>query len=711
MLKIKRLQASSHLIAFAIIFLITFSIYWNSLQGDFVWDDKELILNHTGYLGDWRNLFSVFTKPFFGKAAIYRPFLIISFIFDYQLWDSHPFGFHFTNVLLHTVNAFMVYLLAFLLCRRKFLSLFSGLLFATHPIQTEAVAWISGRNDVILVFFFLLTIIFYIRWYNLAGIKRVLTFMGFLTSCGCVLLTKESGIILLLLVILIDYFFQVAPPERLDAKRKAYLSIILVSFLYIYLRMSILGKLGINIVPIGEDFIRRCVGIFIIYDYYFKIFLFPIHQTANPFLPYLTSVKDPVLISSFFFVSLLVIVTIACWRHFREISFIILWIIITLLPVSGVVPLIVPALEHRLYLGSVGFSIMIPLLLYRLSDVRINIIFFKTKWKVIASLLLICITLIYCFKTVVRNTIWKDESHFWLKTVQDSPFSVFAHNNLGLVYANKEQYSQAIREFNKALSLNPHVANVHANLGAVYAAQGLYQKGIDVYEKALKLRPKKAKFYNDLGNIYYQSLREYKLSSKKDPGCADNGTNLVAVYGVQGLYQKVLDNYKKALQLNPNDAGVHNDLGDLYYLEKSYQSAAEEYKLAIKLNPYYAEAYNNLGLIHLKKKRYDNAQKAFSRALELKPEFAEAYNNLALVYLDRRLYHSALKEFTRALRLMPENAEVCFNLALVYLRGFKDKQKGIYYLKESLRLDPHQSRAEMIKESIKWLESHGVPVK
>jgi tetratricopeptide (TPR) repeat protein len=95
----------------------------------------------------------------------------------------------------------------------------------------------------------------------------------------------------------------------------------------------------------------------------------------------------------------------------------------------------------------------------------------------------------------------------------------------------------------------------------------------------------------------------------------------------------------------------------------------------------------------------------------LKPEFAEAYNNLALVYLDRRLYHSALKEFTRALRLVPEHAEVCFNLALVYLRGFKDKQKGIYYLKESLRLDPHQSRAEMIKESIKWLESHGVPVK
>ncbi|MBW1855584.1 MAG: hypothetical protein JRJ00_13050 [Deltaproteobacteria bacterium] len=69
MLKTKKLEASYHLVAFAIIFLVTFSIYWNSLGGDFIWDDRNIIIEHTGYLGDWKNLFLVFTEPFFGKTA------------------------------------------------------------------------------------------------------------------------------------------------------------------------------------------------------------------------------------------------------------------------------------------------------------------------------------------------------------------------------------------------------------------------------------------------------------------------------------------------------------------------------------------------------------------------------------------------------------------------------------------------------------------
>jgi tetratricopeptide (TPR) repeat protein len=699
MLKIKKLKPNNHLIAFTIILLITFGIYWNSLQGDFIWDDKDLILSNAGYLNDWRNLFSVFIKPFFGKASTYRPLLIVSFIFDYQLWDSHSFGFHYTNLLLHTANAFMVYLLVFILFKHRYLSLFSSLLFATHPIQTEAVAWISGRNDVILTFFSLLAIIFYLRWQNHTGTRRLLTFIGFLLAFGCVLLTKESGIIVFFLIMIVDYFFQPALPARFDSKRIAYLSIILVSLLYIYLRMNILGKLGINIAPIGEDFIRRYLGVFIIYTYYFKMLLFPFHQTANPFMPYLNSVNDPVVISSFLFVFSLVLIIAICWKHLREVSFIILWIIITLLPVSGIISLTVPALEHRLYLGTIGFSILLPLLIYRVSSLRTNGAFFEGIKKVMTSLLLVLI-IIYCTKTVSRNTIWKDESHFWLKTIQDSPFSVFAHNNLGLVYADDRQYRRAIDEFRKALSLNPGAANVHANLGGVYVAKGLYKKGIDAYEKALKLRPQKAKFYNDLGNIYYHMLREYKLSSKTD---LEGANDHIAIHDAQELYQKSLDNYRRALQLNPIDAGFHNNLGDLYYLEQSYQRALGEYKLAIKCNSYYTEAYNNLGLVHFKRKHYNDAQKAFFKALELNPNFAEAYNNLALVYLDKGLYQKALKEFTTALRLMPENAEVHFNLALVYLRGFKDKEKVIYYLKESLRLDPHQSRAVMIKEVLTQL--------
>ena len=705
MLKIGKLNTNNNLIVFSIIFLVTFAVYWNSLQGDFVWDDKGLILNNANYLNDWKNLFSVFTKPFFGKAPTYRPLLIVSFIFDYKLWNSHPFGFHYTNVLIHIMNAFMVYLLAFLLFKHRYLSLFSSLVFISHPIQTESVAWISGRNDVILTFFSLLTILFYIRWYDLMGVKRVLAFVGFLTAYGCALLTKESGIILLLLIILIDYFFQPAFPKRVGSKKKAYLSIILVSFLYIYLRMKILGNVGLG--HIGEDFSSRLMGFFVIYAYYFKILLLPIHQTANPFIPYLSSIKDPVVISSFLFAGSVLLVIAICWKHFREMSFSILWVFISLLSVSGITPLTVPALEHRLYLGTVGFSFLLPLLVYRGSYLKTNGAFFKKAGTVMVSLLLTLIV-IYSTKTVVRNTVWKNESHFWLKTVEASPLSVFAHSNLGLVYVEDGQYSQAIKEFRKALSLNPGAENVYANLGAVYVLQGFYHKAIDAYEKALKLGPKRATFYNGFGKLYYQALKEYKISSKLDSVRSDARDNLVAIYGKEGLYQKSLDNYKKALQLDSDNAEAHNNLGDLYYLKGFYKLAAEEYKQGIRLNPYYAEAYNNLGLIYFDEKHYDDAQGEFLKALDLEPDFAEACNNLALTYFNMKLYKEALEGFNRALKLMPENGGVHFNLALVYLEGFKDRQKAVYCLRESLRIDPYHSRAAEIKEVLAKLKSDKV---
>ena len=703
----KKFEGSNHMVALAVIFFISFGIYFNSLQGDFIWDDKDLILEHTDYLGDWRNLFSVFTEPFFGKAAIYRPLLIISFIIDYQLWGSNSFGFHYTNVLLHTVNAFMVYLLAFFLFKHRAFSLFSGLLFATHPIQTEAVAWISGRNDVIMTFFSLLTILFYIRWQKLTGVKRVVTFISFLIGYGCILLSKESGIIVLLLIIMVDYFFKLTPRDW-EAKRKAYLSVLLVSFLFIYIRMNILGGLGVPISPMQGGFAHLLLGAFTTYAYYFKIFFFPIHQTANPFIPSLYFLKDPLVISSLFFIIVLMLITVTCWRRFREVSFIIIWIFVTLLPVSGFFLLTIPALEHRLYLGSVGFSIMMPLLLYRLSYAKINYGFFKNG-KAVIFLLLICIIITYSSKTVVRNNVWKDESYFWLKTVQDTPISVIAHNNLGLVYFNEGHYDQAFEEFEQALSLNPYAANVYANLGVLYVAQGLYQKAISVYEKAVMLKPKKAKFYNNLGNLYYRMLKESNPSTQAHSKGVIIG--LLTVDEVQKLYQMSFNNYKKALQLNTNDAEIHNNLGDLYYLEQSYQSALEEYTHAVKLNPYYAEAYNNLGLVYLKENNHADAQKAFSKAMELDPGLAEAYNNLGLSYFYKGFYHKALEKFNRAVTLMPHSAEVYFNMALVYLRGFNDKRRGIYYLKESLRIDPLQSRATMIKEVLVKLGSDGAEEK
>ena len=469
----------SHVIYCAVIFIVTFGIYWNSFQGDFIWDDRGLILDSTSYLEDWKNIFSSFTKPFFGTTPFYRPLLIVSFILDYQLWGLHSFGYHVTNVLLHALNACIVYLLAFSLFKLRTFSFITGLLFSTHPIQTEAVAWISGRNDVLLTFVSLITIICFLRWRRCRGKKQVFPYLGFLVGYCCVLLTKESGIILPLLIGLIEYCFQNNLPHQAGSSKKIYLPLILISALYICVRVNLLDSAHFEVVR--SDIFLRITGAIITYAYYFKMLLFPVVQTASPSLLFLTSFKHPAFVNEFVIVGSLIVVIVACWKRFRELSFTILWIFIALLPVTGIIPLTVPALEHRLYLGSVCFSMVIPLLFYKIIVQNSHESFFRSRYMC-SLFILVVLIMVYSSKTVMRNTIWQDEHTFWLKTVQDSPSSLSAHNNLGVFYAREGQHNKAIRIFEKALSLpknedylrravtNGTRLKIYNNLGKSYRA-------------------------------------------------------------------------------------------------------------------------------------------------------------------------------------------------------------------------------------------------
>ena len=663
------------IVSLAVIFLVTFGIYWNALQGDFIWDDRGIILDQTGYLENWRNLFSSFTQPFFGKTPFYRPLLIASFITDYHLWGVNPFGFHLTNVFLHALNGCMVYVFVFLLFKQRYLALSSGVLFATHPIQTEAVAWISGRNDVILTFFSLLTIILYLRWRsNLKGAGRLLTYLGCLVSYCCVLLTKESGIIVLALIMLVDYFFRTPFFDSSEGRRKVYLPLILISALYFYARMSILGNTGIE--THGQGLAPLFFGIASTYTYYIKMLLLPLVQTASPVLPSFTSCTDLKCIASLFLAASLVIITALCWRRFRELSFIILWILVALLPVSGIVSLTIPALEHRLYLASVSFSIMIPLLLSRVSPLTHYERFSQGARKMI-PLILLLLMCVYSIKTVTRNTLWRDEHHFWLNTVRHAPFSAFAHNNLGIVYAKEGEYREAIKAFETALSLPGD-------------------------HPALTPQCNHTQVYNNLGRTYYTMLEE-ALPPSDAGACGE--TAVPGEADRERLYHNSLHSYQKALYMNPDNAEAHNNLGDLHYLMHSYRAAAHEYRTAVELNPAYAEASNNLGVVYLDTMRYHDAEKAFIEALEVKPHFYEARNNLALVYMHVGLHHKALQELQAVERVAPDNAEVHFNLAVLYVRGFKNRHKGRHHLKESLRLRPSQSRDKVIQDELARLDS------
>ena len=144
-----------------LLFLIGIVLYSNTLSGGFVWDDHYLI-EYNARLKTPAAIIDFFTKDFWQNSSIhfnsgfYRPVTLLTFFVNYNLWNGQPFGFHFFNVVLHSINGVLIFLILLYLTQNTFVSFISGLFFIIHPVQTEVVAYIADINDILLVFFLLL---------------------------------------------------------------------------------------------------------------------------------------------------------------------------------------------------------------------------------------------------------------------------------------------------------------------------------------------------------------------------------------------------------------------------------------------------------------------------------------------------------------------------------------------------------------------------
>lgn len=149
----------------SIICIISLAVlgYYNSLANDFVYDDKSFVVenNHIKDLNA-NKLISYFTSPATSASDIrvttdmYRPLTVLSYSIDYIFWKLNPFGYHLTSMILHILNGILVYLILSMIIKNNIIALFASLFFIIHPVQTEAVVWVSGRRDVLFTFFFLL---------------------------------------------------------------------------------------------------------------------------------------------------------------------------------------------------------------------------------------------------------------------------------------------------------------------------------------------------------------------------------------------------------------------------------------------------------------------------------------------------------------------------------------------------------------------------
>jgi tetratricopeptide (TPR) repeat protein len=597
-------------------------------------------------------IFSSSAWAFKNVPNYYRPLVNIVYMLDYNIFGLTSWGFHLTNVILHTGVSVLVFLVTALLINKPqppqpqsieqcnatpahalagaenlTVPFVAALLFAVHPIHTEAVAWASGVQDVSFTFFYLLSFYFYLKTEGVWGKGFVLSLVFFFFAA----LSKEPALTLPILLIAYDYSFKrdsiLHPkPETIYLLLKRYLPYMVVAGIYLILRTYAIG--GVAPVKAHTDLsaYQYFINVFPLFAQYLGKLILPVNlNAAYVFHPIHSLLEWRGILAVAVTVGFIVILYFAKNRN-KVAFFSLLWMVIPLLPVFYI-----PALgehtfaERYLYLPSVGFVILVSLGIFWVG--RLDVLKVRAKGYFVLSAVLI-IAGLYSTGTVKRTPVWRDELTLWSDTVKKSPDSYISHNNLGFAYNNMGRTDEAIAELILALRLKPDYAKAHNNLGNSYYEQGRIYEAIVEYKEAIRLKPDHAKAHNNLG----------------------------LAYDMLGRTDEAIVRYRVALRLKPDFVDAHINLGLAYVNQGLTDEAVEELREAIRLEPDSAEAHNNLGNLYAAQGLTDEAIREFRKTIRLKPDNADAHYNLGLAYIEKGLKNEAIREFEEVLRLNPQDA-------------------------------------------------------
>ena len=550
-------------------------LYHNALHAPFVYDDIEQIVNNS-WLSSIPGVLHLlhtpvnFTNDFLHPGqATFRPVFWVSLALDYFVWGlAHPGGFHLTNLLLHWANG----LLGFYLLRRLQVSTLiaatSSLLWLGLPINTEVVAWISGRGYM-LMFSFVLLALLSLQFYLQSSRPQMC--IGFCLFSFLALLSHEAGILVLPLGILVAYIVD----------HRGYRSFLLVlgmaagvDALYLYLRWLV-GVPSLNdrpaVWPVGIAFFK-----------YFAWMCLPFHMSVE------RSADMPANhASSMAFAGLIgligsLVLTFLLSKSRPGIASGIVWAAIGLLPFCGIVLLYQGMAERFAYLASAGICFSVSVFAGRLAH---------GERRTIAWGLIVVWALWGIWRVQTRVMDWTDPTRLYLSSLQATPDSAKLLYNLGAVSEQRGRLDTAKTAYGKALSLKPQYEPAIAGLGNIDLRLNDPKKAQTEYHKALALNP------ND----------------------AETMTNLAVAYQETNDMAHAEQQYRRAIAIAPNRDDAYCDLGVLLFQQRRIAEATGILTKATTVNPQDATAYYDLGAIYQNSGRNDLALSLYKKAFALKP--------------------------------------------------------------------------------------------
>lgn len=502
-----------------LIILISFATYFNIFGNQLFFDDEELIYKNA-YVKDIKYFPRYFTTNMIAGAGkisnMYRPILITSFAIDHLIWGDNPFGYHLTSIVLHGSNGVLVMILLYLLFGNKIIAFFTSLLFIIHPVQSEAVSYASGRTDPLYTFFVLLSIIFFL-WYLKTGFKKISFYFISILTFLFGILSKESAIIAVVLLPLSIFVYNQHKNKFHPPKLWLFLPYICLAVIYIILRLTILNFIdtlnfytGLSLIgqnaQYSQNVLARLFTFSKVFFEYLSILFFPKDLIIARSVQIITTVWN---IWTICFISIVIfsIIFLLKKKADRIYLFGLLWLLISLIPSSGLVPINNIMAEHYLYLPSTGLFLILSGIFYRSYFILKNKI---PKWFMLLFLILVAISL--SIRTIIRTFDWRDPITFYTLSLNQSPQNIPMRHNLAMAYQDKGNINHAIEEYRKIIENQDIYPNTHHNLANAYKAIGRYKEAEEEYYKALD---KDSGFYFSLyglAELYQQTGEKGKLN-------------------------------------------------------------------------------------------------------------------------------------------------------------------------------------------------------
>ncbi len=662
---------------YILIFAFSFLLYGNSLNNKYALDDAIVITQNNyvkeGFSGIKDILTTELFTGFFGvkknlvDGGRYRPLSLITFAIEYELFGENPFIGHLLNIIFYALSGIILYLVLLNLFKNKFnnewdylLPVFATTLWLFHPLHTEVVANIKGRDEIFSLLGSLASLLLILKYLDT---KKIYLLVSALVVFFLALLSKEMTITYLLIIPLSIYFFK-------DKKLKETLFpsalLLIPTIVFLLLRQSIMGEPAVTGSSIPQELMNHSfLGTTlpeqyatIIYTllFYLKLLFVPFPMTFDyyPFHIHITTFYNPLVILSVLVHLSLAIIAIWGFKKKSIVSFGIFYYAITFSIVSNILfPIGTFMSERFMYMPSIGWAIIVAFGIMKLVQI------IQKNKDILASSFVALFLIPFTFLIINRNKAWANDYTLFTTDVLTSSDSAKSNTSAGgKIIEEVDKLEKILRDKSTSIKIltreidkldlkdaekerilkGNNIKNIYQNI-KIFDHEYL-KKALTYLEQAVKIHPTYTDALLLLGNAHYKYDKNYNAIwqayekiLKKNPRHELVAKNWVIIMHDTIPARQKINYYKRLLKYNPNIFECNYQIGSLYGKSLSILDSSIIFLEKSKvLSPNNKKVYKDLGVAYGMSNQLEKALPIMLKAHELDPNDFQILVNIGVTY-------------------------------------------------------------------------------